>query len=85
MNWHSSSDLLELSKARETSPPIDYLDSVWVIPEDSEDGRQFFRKAPRWFSEHHSCTLLLPSLTRFPRKPLPDPQLLVRPLSAGEH
>ena len=51
MHRHSSADLQELAKAREMSPPIDYLDPELVIPEDPESRRNFFMKAPRWFSE----------------------------------
>lgn len=47
----SSSDLQELAKARPPSPPIDYLDPELEIPEDPEDRRNFFVKAPRWFDE----------------------------------
>ena len=47
----SSSELQDLSKARPPSPPIDYLDPDLAIPEDPEDRRNFFMKAPRWYSE----------------------------------
>ena len=50
----SSSDLQELAKARPASPPIDYLDPELEIPEDPEDRRDFFVKAPRWFDEFRS-------------------------------
>ncbi len=50
----SSSDLQELAKARPASPPIDYLDPELEIPEDPEDRRNFFVKAPRWFDEFRS-------------------------------
>ena len=50
----SSTELQELTKARPASPPIDYLDRDLAIPEDPEDRRNFFMKAPAWFSEYRS-------------------------------
>ena len=50
----SSTDLQELTKARPASPPIDYLDRDLEIPEEPEDRRNFFMKAPAWFSEYRS-------------------------------
>ena len=54
LHRHSSTDLQELSKARPASPPIDYLDPELAIPEDPEDRRAFFTKAPSWFGEYRS-------------------------------
>ncbi len=51
MHRHSSSDLQNLAKAPEMSPPIDYLDPDLVIPEDPEARRDFMVKAPVWFAE----------------------------------
>ena len=50
----SSTELQALTKARPASPPIDYLDRNLAIPEDPEDRRNFFMKAPAWFSEYRS-------------------------------
>lgn len=50
----SSSELQDLAKARPASLPIDYLDPELEIPEDPEDRRNSFVKAPRWFYEHRS-------------------------------
>ena len=50
----SGADLQELAKARPASPPVDYLDPDLAIPEDPEARRNFFTRAPRWFSEHRT-------------------------------
>ncbi len=54
LHRYSSSELQELAKARPASPPIDYLDPDLAIPEDPEDRRAFFAKAPRWYREYMS-------------------------------
>ena len=54
LHRYSSSDLQALAKARSASPPIDYLDPDLEIPQDPEDRRNFFARAPRWFWEHRS-------------------------------
>ena len=51
LHRYSSSDLQEIAKARPASPPIDYLDPDLRIPEDPQDRRTFFMKAPRWWVE----------------------------------
>ena len=54
LHRYSSSELQELAKARPASPPINYLDPDLAIPEDPEDRRAFFAKAPRWYREYMS-------------------------------
>ncbi len=50
----SSSELQDLTKARPASPPIDYLDPELAVPEDPEERRNFFLKAPRWYREYRT-------------------------------
>ena len=48
LHRYSNSDLQEIAKARQASPPIDYLDPDLTIPDDPRGRRTFFMKAPRW-------------------------------------